>query len=75
MYTYNFIFPKGLSSTRLSHNNEELPSPRLISTTIHPYIMGNQSNFTLALMQWGQFIDHDITHTPLTKGIFFNKIK
>ncbi|XP_046379040.2 peroxidasin homolog pxn-1-like [Haliotis rufescens] len=44
-----------------------LPSPRTVSTTVHiPSTDADLSaNFTVMLMQWGQFLDHDITSTPV----------
>ncbi|XP_076448271.1 myeloperoxidase-like [Babylonia areolata] len=47
-----------------------LPSPTLVSRTIHPARPRFQ-NFTLMFMQWGQFIDHDITGFPITSVFFF----
>ncbi|CAG5118421.1 unnamed protein product, partial [Candidula unifasciata] len=37
-----------------------LPSPRLVSTTVHPAESSGES-FTHMLVQWGQWVDHDMT--------------
>ena len=39
-----------------------LPSPRLISERIVDTISNELEDFTLSVMQWGQFIDHDFNH-------------
>ncbi|XP_071086488.1 myeloperoxidase-like [Haliotis cracherodii] len=44
---------------------KRLPSPRLISTRVHRSISRKSSDNTLLVMQWGQFIDHDLTGTPV----------
>ena len=45
-----------------------LPSARSVSNAIIADNDKPSRDFTLLLMQWGQFVDHDITFTPLTKG-------
>ncbi|XP_042871401.1 peroxidase-like [Penaeus japonicus] len=45
-----------------------LPSPRSISSNVIVDRDARYDNFTILIMQWGQFLDHDITHTPITKG-------
>ncbi|XP_047502342.1 peroxidase-like [Penaeus chinensis] len=45
-----------------------LPSPRSISSRVIVDRDARYDNFTILIMQWGQFLDHDITHTPITKG-------
>lgn len=45
-----------------------LPSPRVISTVIHPDISNLHSRYTLMTMQFAQFLDHDLTMTPIHKG-------
>ncbi|XP_076472463.1 chorion peroxidase-like isoform X2 [Babylonia areolata] len=47
--------------SKLGHR---LPSPRLVSKLVHPDVHST-TRFTIALMQWGQFMDHDIISTPL----------
>ena len=49
-----------------------LPSPRAVSNAIITDNDNPSREFTLLLMQWGQFVDHDITFTPLTKGYNFS---
>ena len=46
----------------------DLPSPRAISTAAISTDNKENAKYTLMLMQWGQFVDHDITHTPVVKG-------
>ncbi|XP_069975779.1 salivary peroxidase/catechol oxidase isoform X2 [Penaeus vannamei] len=42
-----------------------LPSPRTVSTMLHNAEQRPQRGLvTLMVMQWGQFTDHDIVHTP-----------
>ena len=65
LYTLGISVPRGIS---LRTGNSYLPSPRqlssaLISNEDHP-----DNDFTLLLMQWGQFLDHDITLTPETEA-------
>ena len=56
-----------------STTGSKLPSPRTISTAIHDDVPHPHSRYTLMVMQFGQFLDHDITFTPLNKG-FQNSI-
>lgn len=46
----------------------ELPSARDISTMVHRPVHREDNNFSVMLAVWGQFIDHDITATALTRG-------
>jgi peroxidase len=55
----------GLWKPRVSQSGSPLPSARLLSATItrdesHPHTF-----LTLWVMQFGQFIDHDLTHVPV----------
>jgi hypothetical protein len=45
-----------------------LPSPRLVSTMIHADISNLHNRYSLMLMQYAQFLDHDITFTPVQIG-------
>ncbi|XP_046365209.2 peroxidase-like protein 3 [Haliotis rufescens] len=42
-----------------------LPSPRAISVAVHPGVDSPSNDHTVMVMQWGQFVDHDLTGTPL----------
>ncbi len=44
-----------------------LPSPRSVSTNFHPGVDVDSATATLMLMQFGQFLDHDLTLTPETE--------
>ena len=41
----------------------DLPSPRAISTAAISTENKENEKYTLMLMQWGQFVDHDIIGT------------
>ncbi|XP_046571262.1 myeloperoxidase-like [Haliotis rubra] len=62
-------YDDGISSPREKATqgwNTKLPSARLVSTTVHtPSTNADRhASYTHMLMQWGQFLDHDITSTP-----------
>ncbi|XP_046543359.1 chorion peroxidase-like [Haliotis rubra] len=42
-----------------------LPSPRAVSVAVHPGTDSPSDDSTVMVMQWGQFLDHDLTGTPL----------
>lgn len=49
-------------------NGQDLPSSRLVSSVFATDANQPHENLTLLVMQWGQFVDHDLTHTPIQKG-------
>jgi len=58
-----------ISSPRTtSVRGSKLPSPRVVSRAVHYDIETLDPKYTLMLMQWGQFIDHDFAHTPTQRG-------
>ncbi|XP_042870130.1 chorion peroxidase-like isoform X2 [Penaeus japonicus] len=60
-------YEDGVDSMRGTNRlpGQALPSPRTVSTMLHEAEQRRQRGLvTLMLMQWGQFLDHDIVHTP-----------
>ncbi|CAD5218330.1 unnamed protein product [Bursaphelenchus okinawaensis] len=51
-------------------NGRELPSARTVSVTVHNDDEQESVHFSHMLMQMGQIIDHDFTHSPITRGPF-----
>lgn len=60
----------GIQSIRRSVLGPRLPSARKISVHIHGERDNELPTVTLMLMQWGQFIDHDVT--SVVKSRSFN---
>lgn len=58
----------GVNSPRAQANGAPLPSARLVSNRLAQESDRPSDNVTLILMQWGQFLDHDLTHTPISRG-------
>ncbi|XP_040171209.1 LOW QUALITY PROTEIN: chorion peroxidase [Anopheles arabiensis] len=58
----------GISAPRASVDGAELPSARQVSLEIHRPSYHNDPNFSVMLAVWGQFLDHDITSTALTRA-------
>lgn len=44
-----------------------LPSPRVISNALVRNSEVIEKELTLAVMQWGQFVGHDLAHTAVNK--------
>jgi len=62
-------YEDGVSTIRKSViAGNDLPSARRISTGVHKDVSRPSSTFTLMLMQWGQFLDHDLTATSQTRS-------
>ncbi|KAF0289714.1 Peroxidasin [Amphibalanus amphitrite] len=62
-------YDDGISRPRQrSVTGQQLPSPRLISTSMHSDVSSPHTRYTMILMQFGQFLDHDISLTPIHKG-------
>ncbi|KAL3869555.1 hypothetical protein ACJMK2_042223 [Sinanodonta woodiana] len=64
IYENGFNTPIGWNSARL-YNGIHLPSPRLVSSVvISTEHVSSDEEHTHMLMQWGQFLDHDLDLTP-----------
>uniref|UniRef100_A0A3P8UDY7 Peroxidasin n=1 Tax=Cynoglossus semilaevis TaxID=244447 RepID=A0A3P8UDY7_CYNSE len=62
VYDNGFNLPRG--TTERLHNGYRLPLPRLVSTTmIGTETITPDDRYTHMLMQWGQFLDHDLDST------------
>ncbi|CAH1969751.1 unnamed protein product [Acanthoscelides obtectus] len=63
------VYDDGVSKPRsIGVTGVPLPNPRVVSRVIHPDISNLHSRYTLMTMQWAQFLDHDLTMTPIHKG-------
>uniref|UniRef100_A0A8C9ZPM8 Peroxidasin n=1 Tax=Sander lucioperca TaxID=283035 RepID=A0A8C9ZPM8_SANLU len=64
VYDNGFNLPRG--ATEQLHNGYRLPLPRLVSTTmIGTETITPDDRYTHMLMQWGQFLDHDLDSTVM----------
>lgn len=61
-------YADGLQAPRRSIFGSKLPSAREISSLIHEDKNVETTTITHLLMQWGQFIDHDITSSSQSRG-------
>ncbi|XP_018334642.1 peroxidase-like, partial [Agrilus planipennis] len=60
----------GVQEPRRSVNRKyPLPSARSISTSLNQNSNFLDNEITLAVMQWSQFVEHDLAHTPTHKMI------
>ncbi|XP_041978546.1 peroxidasin homolog pxn-2 isoform X2 [Aricia agestis] len=63
------VYEDGVSRPRInSVTGTPLPTPRVVSTVIHPDISNLHTRYTLMVMQFAQFLDHELTMTPIHKG-------
>ncbi|XP_047356141.1 uncharacterized protein LOC124951581 isoform X2 [Vespa velutina] len=61
-------YDDGIQTIRRSKNGNPLPSPRVISDVLHEDRDIQLASITHMLMQWGQFVDHDLTATGQSRG-------
>ncbi|XP_072760904.1 uncharacterized protein [Anoplolepis gracilipes] len=61
-------YDDGVQSIRRSKNGRPLPSARDITSVIHQSKDIPLASVTHMLMQWGQFVDHDLTATGQSRG-------
>lgn len=61
-------YSDGLQAPRRSVLGPKLPSAREISSFIHEDQNVEAAGITHLLMQWGQFLDHDVTSSSQSRG-------
>ncbi len=59
-YADGFMLPRARS------NGGPLPSTRLVSITTRNTTVNEDPNFTAMLVAFGQFLDHDLDHIPIS---------
>lgn len=61
-------YSDGLQAPRRSVSGALLPSAREISALVHESQNVESPGITHLLMQWGQFLDHDVTSSSQSRG-------
>lgn len=56
------------SARQTSVTGAPLPPSRVVSAAVHSDLSVPHQKYTQMLMQMGQFMDHDVAHTPLSEG-------
>ena len=64
-------YSDGFTLPRVAKNGQDLPSARLISTTTRFNEIVEDPNFTSLLVAFGQFLDHDTDHVPISSKFLF----
>ncbi|XP_043251022.1 uncharacterized protein LOC122396559 [Colletes gigas] len=62
------VYGDGIQSVRRSVSGRPLPSARQVTAVIHEDKDIPLTSITHMLMQWGQFVDHDMTATGQSRG-------
>ncbi|XP_077288379.1 salivary peroxidase/catechol oxidase-like [Arctopsyche grandis] len=62
-------YADGIDEPRVSISNKALPMARLISSSMAADINIPDTKHSLALMQWTQFLEHDLVHVPVRKMV------
>ena len=58
-------YSDGVWRPKVAKSGASLPSARLVSINIVPDVDAPSELDTHNVMQWGQFVDHDLAHTPM----------
>jgi len=56
-----------ISKPRVASNGNDLPNARLVSSTVHSDMNIPDRLHTMMLMLFGQFLDHDMSRTAISK--------
>lgn len=62
----SLFYNTGVDAPRVAKSGNALPSARKVSNAIFKMDSSKSGTNTMMFMTFGQFLDHDITHTPVS---------